>query len=278
MIQPKTLPTLLDVSDKYQNYVVDIWGVIHNGVKVFPEAEALLRALKKKEKTICLLTNSPRLPEDVKDQLKNFGLDLSLIDGLWSSGGQAQTLLHDWIREEGPFCFFMGKEIHKGILIEAGATPVDDPEIADFIYNSGPSSIAENFSQHQRNLEKAQAAGLKMFCTNPDIMVLHGSEQVYCAGSLGQLYKNLGGEVVYAGKPYSNIYEILFAQSGTKPSQTLCVGDSMAHDIKGGWKQGCDTALVLSGVEAQHLTPETLAAGFEDKYGFGPTYILDSLR
>jgi ribonucleotide monophosphatase NagD (HAD superfamily) len=45
----------------YTTFVIDLWGVMHNGIKLNPKAiEAIDRSIKKKSKKIVFLSNAPR--------------------------------------------------------------------------------------------------------------------------------------------------------------------------------------------------------------------------
>ncbi|MDC0345030.1 TIGR01459 family HAD-type hydrolase [Alphaproteobacteria bacterium] len=246
------LKGLHEVAQRYDSFVFDIWGVLHNGHHVFPTALEALQHLKQLNKPAALLSNSPRLSEHVTEQLAHLGLPQELYSHILTSGSMASTLIDQWIDQEGPHCLFMGHDTHKHILEPYNLVFVQTPEEADFIYNSGPEDLAIKLSSYQNILTQAQAFDLKMFCTNPDLEVVIGSQKELCAGTLAQFYHNIGGAVFFTGKPHAKTYEMLFENTGFQPEKTLCIGDSMAHDIVGGNQAGCDTALVFSGIHGDH--------------------------
>jgi len=103
------------------------------------------------------------------------------------------------------------------------------------------------------------ARKLFMVCGNPDVVVERGDRLVYCAGALADLYATMGGEVLYAGKPYRPIYDMALAKakaaSGreTALARVLAVGDSVRTDLKGARTLGVDFLFVTSGIHAEEL-------------------------
>ena len=273
---------LQEIIAEYDACVFDIWGVLHNGQQVFPEALDTLNQLKARGTPVALLSNAPRLASQVADQLLTLGIPEDLWSHLITSGGMAHTLLADWIKNEGPHCFFMGQPPHKLVLESFNLICVADPREADFIYNSGPDDIVLNLHQYQQALTQARDMNLKMFCTNPDVAVMVGKTRTLCAGTLAQFYTNLGGDVFYTGKPHLATYTHLFQRTGFSPKRTLCVGDSMAHDIQGGFTAGCDTALVFTGIHdgAFSFQADISASlqGLVETYDVTPTYAMPALK
>jgi HAD superfamily hydrolase (TIGR01459 family) len=108
-----------------------------------------------------------------------------------------------------------------------------------------------------------------MVCANPDIVVERGSTLVYCAGALAELYATMGGEVLYAGKPYRPIYDMAMAKVAAAAGRTpplkrvLAIGDSLRTDLKGAHALGVDFLFVTGGIHAEELggreTPDPAA-------------------
>jgi HAD superfamily hydrolase (TIGR01459 family) len=103
------------------------------------------------------------------------------------------------------------------------------------------------------------ARKLFMVCGNPDVVVERGTQLVYCAGSIADLYATMGGEVLYAGKPYRPIYDLALAKAqaaagrSIAPSRVLAIGDSVRTDLKGARTIGVDFLFVTSGIHAEEL-------------------------
>ena len=70
-------------------------------------------------------------------------------------------------------------------------------------------------------------------------MVERGDRLIYCAGAIAELYRELGGEVIFYGKPHRPIYEralALAAEHGgheIKLDRVLAIGDSVRTDLAG---------------------------------------------
>jgi len=133
-------------------------------------------------------------------------------------------------------------------------------EQADFVVCSGlDDDDTETPDDYRGRLELMLKRKLFMVCGNPDVVVERGDKLVYCAGSIADLYATLGGEVLYAGKPYRPIYEMALAKAesaaGRKvaPRRVLAVGDSVRTDLKGAHTVGIDFLFVTSGIHAEEL-------------------------
>ena len=76
---------------------------------------------------------------------------------------------------------------------------------------------------------------------------------MFGAGEIARTYEALGGSVSWIGKPFRAIYDAaLAALDHPAPERTLCIGDSLAHDIAGG--QGVGAVNVSSSPAAFRST------------------------
>jgi HAD superfamily hydrolase (TIGR01459 family) len=135
---------------------------------------------------------------------------------------------------------------------EITRVPLDE---AEGIVCTGPfDEQAETPEDYRATLLLAKVRGLKMLCSNPDIVVDLGDRRIYCAGAIAQLYEAMGGEALYFGKPHPPIYDLarrrLAALADPDPARTLAVGDGIATDIQGGIAEGLDTLFVTGGLAA----------------------------
>ena len=110
------------------------------------------------------------------------------------------------------------------------------------------------------------ARGLPMICANPDIVIHRGDTLIYCAGALAHRYEELGGSVVYAGKPYAPIYDraLALAEARGAPIErrrVLAIGDGMKTDMVGATRAGLDALFVTGGIHRSlhKETPESPA-------------------
>src|SRR5690606_1538967 len=141
---------------------------------------------------------------------------------------------------------------------------LDDPmpirrvalDAAEGIVCTGPfHEETETPEDYRPTLLFAKARGLKMLCTNPDIVVDYGDTRIYCAGAIAALYDEMGGESLYFGKPQPPIYDLartrlVAAGADLGPARTLAVGDGIQTDIQGGIGEGIDTLFVTGGLAA----------------------------
>lgn len=257
-LNPKTkiVSGLKEISDQYDGYIFDIWGVLHNGVEIFAGVHEALTHLQKLGKKVVLLTNSPRRSSLVTEQLASeYGIMPDHYNDIISSGEATYLDLHNQIERHGNKCYFMGQDMHRGILSDVDALePVMEIEEADFILNTGPEDLHLTFDQLRIVLQKGIERHLLMICSNPDHRVIIGKKEILCAGALAYEYEKMGGEVHYHGKPHTFVYELAHEKLDHIPKERiLALGDSLHNDILGGKNYGIDTLLVLSGLHGQEL-------------------------
>jgi HAD superfamily hydrolase (TIGR01459 family) len=265
---PLFTPHFAALASGYDVLLCDVWGVLHNGVVAFPEScDALMRA-RDSGATVILITNSPRPSEQVARQLERLNVPRATYDALVSSG----DLTRDSIRSRpGQSLFHLGPERDSSIFtgLDVRFAPL---ERADYVICSGLlNDEIETPEDYRAQLQAMHARKLFMVCGNPDVVVERGPKLVYCAGALADLYAGMGGEVLYAGKPYLPIYESALSKaSGMRggklaPGRVLAIGDSVRTDFKGAHAAGLDFMFVTAGIHAEELggreQPETVALG-----------------
>jgi HAD superfamily hydrolase (TIGR01459 family) len=244
-------------------WLVDIWGVIHDGVRPFQLACDACERFRQQGGLVVLLSNSPRPRDSVATQLEGIGVPRSSWDVIVSSGDVARALIALYadraIVHLGPA---RDLPIFDGIDIERVG-----PERADAIVCTGLfDDERETPDDYADMLAMCAGRGLPMICANPDVAVERGGRLVYCAGALAGAYKQIGGEVTYAGKPYLPIYELAFSTLDTlrpgseDPSRLLAIGDGVHTDIAGAVAAGVRAVFVASGV---HVTGGLDAAALE---------------
>lgn len=104
-------------------------------------------------------------------------------------------------------------------------------------------------------------AGKPFIGTNPDLTFPTPGGLVPGAGAtLAYLESATSVAPVIIGKPEPYLYQFSIERLGTRPEETLAVGDRLETDILGGQRTGCPTVLVLSGVtspeEAKQWQPQ----------------------
>jgi HAD superfamily hydrolase (TIGR01459 family) len=234
----------------------DIWGVVHNGLMAFPEACNALHSFREQGGTVILITNAPRPAASVQGQLRKLGVADDVYDAIVSSGDLTRHFVAD---HPGQKMFWIGPERDNSIY--RGLDPALAPlEEADYIVCTGLfDDETESAENYRAMLLQARERRLTLVCANPDIVVERGDRLIYCAGAIAELYLQLGGEVIFYGKPYRPIYERAIALASERrghaiePKRVLAIGDSVRTDLAGAHGFGIDCLFVTRGIHAEQF-------------------------
>ena len=257
----------------YDLLLCDVWGVIHNGVESFPAACEALQRARQQGATVVLISNSPRPAEAVAPQLASLRVPADCYDAMVTSGDVTSAVIE---QRPGQTVFHLGPPrdlpIYQGLNVK-----LVEAERADYAVCSGLfDDTKETPEDYRPLLERMQARGLFMLCANPDVVVERGNELVYCAGALADLYQSIGGEVLYAGKPYAPIYQLALERAkllrkGELPlDRVLAIGDSVRTDLTGAAALGVDFLFLTAGIHAGEIgaggnpDPAAMKLFFED--------------
>jgi HAD superfamily hydrolase (TIGR01459 family) len=260
----------------YDGFIVDLWGVVHDGFMPYPGVLDCLARLRDAGKRVVFLSNAPRRPSGIAAMLANMGVTRDLYAGIMSSGEAVYLGLSDRADEFatlGRRLYHLGPPRDRDVFDTLPYEVVDDPAVADFILNTGPDDLLgpHDPELYRPVLDAGLKARLPMICANPDLEVMKGGQRIICAGYLAELYKGEGGKVIQRGKPDAAIYGPTLAMLGTAKDCTMAVGDSLRTDIEGAKEAGIDSCWVLSGIHALH--PENAAAEAA-AHGVAPRAIL----
>jgi HAD superfamily hydrolase (TIGR01459 family) len=244
---------LRDLVDGVDVVLSDIWGVVHNGLVSFPQACEALHGFRRQGGTVILITNAPRPAESVQRQLRKLGVADEIYDAIVSSGDLTR---HFVAQRAGQSMFWIGPERDNSIY--RGLDPVFAPlEQADYIVCTGPfDDETETAEDYRAMLGEARKRDLTLVCANPDIVVERGDRLVICAGAVAELYREMGGDVVFYGKPHRPIYERAMAlamerrNTATPLNRVLAIGDSVRTDLAGAQAFGIDCLFVMRGIHA----------------------------
>jgi HAD superfamily hydrolase (TIGR01459 family) len=261
----------------------DIWGVVHNGLESFPEACEALHTFRQQGGTVILITNAPRPADSVQRQLRKLGVADETYDAIVSSGDLTRHFVAD---HPGKKIFWVGPErdssIHRGL--DAPLTPL---EAADYIICTGLfDDETESAEDYRSILLQARERRLTLICANPDIVVERGDRLIYCAGAIAELYRELGGEVIFYGKPHRPIYERAMAlaaeQRGkpAEPGRVLAIGDSVRTDLAGAHGFGIDCLFVTRGIHSEEFEgiDQLDPASVKELFGHPPRALMRELR
>jgi len=262
---PPILPGLSEIAARYDALICDVWGVLHDSLTARTPAVEALRRFRAKHGPVVLLSNAPRPAADVESMLAKLGVPADCYDGIMTSGMAARADLERRLAEGPVRMLHLGPERDRGVY---AGLPVElvGADTADLVLCTGLlDHDTETPEDYRAELAALAARKLPLLCANPDIKVQKGSDLIYCAGALAQLYEELGGEVVYCGKPYRPIYDTTLALAaeiaGRASARPLAVGDGLATDIAGANGAGIDALFIADGVHGEEigaLTSENL--------------------
>ena len=243
---------LRSIADNYDLFYIDLWGVIHNGIKLHQEAITTLKELLKMNKDFVLLTNAPRPNLTVRKFLEKMGMEDKIRDHVFTSGEAALSYLKKLSSSD--------KFFHIG-------PPRDFDLFNDFKNNQSKlindsqyllcTGLFDNYDKdlnyYKELLEKH--INKKMICTNPDLIVDRGNKRELCAGSVAMVFEKMGGKVIYFGKPYPEVYK---QSINSKNKKVLCIGDNLNTDIKGANLLNYDSLLISSGIHKKEIEEKGL--------------------
>lgn len=264
----KHLKSLFEITDSFDNYIVDLWGVVHNGLALLDGVSETLSFLKDQGKQVIFLSNAPRRAYHVASDLVHLGLEATQYLTLHTSGEDAYEAFKQQQDPQyahlGNKCYLISSANHDHLIEDCNLERVGSLDDAQFLFNTGPDQRSLQSADAYRKLfQQAITRDLLMICVNPDISVIHGAQELLCAGSFAKSYEQMGGRVSYHGKPFPSVYESVMRKfPNPDKSRTLAIGDGLLTDIQGAKLFGLKAALVLSGLTQeshldQNLTPLT---------------------
>jgi HAD superfamily hydrolase (TIGR01459 family) len=247
---------LSDLAQRYDAIFSDVWGVVHDGVAIHPMARDALLRFRATGGSVILLSNASRLSAAVGQDLQRLGMISAAYDALITSGDIARDFLST---QPGIAVFDVGPgsacAICEGLDVQFAALQAADIAICAGAFEDGGNVTA----QLGPTLRAMADRRLLLLCANPDVVTQLGERKVKCSGALAEVYAEIGGQVLYAGKPHTLIFEramaVVSELRGRPPSREriLVVGDSLRTDIAGAVAMGLDSLFVASGIHAQDL-------------------------
>lgn len=258
-----------EIAAEYDGFILDLWGVVHNGVAPLPGAPECLAKLHEAGKKVVMLSNAPRRATVVAGQLERMGIPAAHYTGIMTSGEASHRMLRDrpdpWSQALGDRMFYIGPDRDLGLTDGLPLTTVADPADASFVLVTGPDHLGplEDAARYDPVLERCAAHGLPMICTNPDLEVIVGGRRVFCAGTLAVRYVELGGEAHMLGKPDKVVYAPVMEMLALPEARVLAVGDALRTDIAGAAAAGVDSCWVLGGLHGEHLGEDRVAIAAE---------------
>lgn len=246
----------LDALDsKYRLILCDVWGVVHDGVTLYPSAADRLDQWRREGRTVALITNAPRTADAVEQQLARIGLPRDAYDFVATSGEAGIQALKGLGGEVG----FLGTAGDREILEGRGVRIAEDDQFTDLAC-TGLVEDRTDPRDYRSDLERWAERDVEMHCLNPDRVVIRGGIPEACAGALADIYQQLGGRVTWYGKPHQAIYAHALHRAGDPPpGEVLAVGDGLQTDILGAARMGFDAIFVTGGIHAGEPFPDDFA-------------------
>lgn len=282
---PPLLDGLSEIVGQYDLVFSDVWGVLHNGMKAHPAACEALVKVRKAGVPVVLITNAPRQAPVIVGQLDRLGVPRAAYDAIVTSGDVSR----DYIRTRpGEPVLHVGPK-RDIVVFEGLDTRLVGIEEAAYVVCTGlENDRTETPDDYEERLQRMKARGLFFLCGNPDKVVEVGHDLIFCAGALADRYQALGGEALYAGKPYEPAYEACFRYAerilGHRPpkSRVLAIGDAMRTDVAGALRMGLDSLFLAEGIHAELLLgPEGIRpqglAQLIGETGQHPRYVMRKL-
>ena len=295
MAKTKFCQGISDISDSYNAFIIDQWGVLHNGDKPYDGVIDCLKELRERKKFVIILSNSGKRAEENKARMKKLGIGPSLYDVIVTSGETTWQGIKDQSESGfeglGEKCFLMSRGGDTSIVDGLENIEItDDIEEADFLLISGSDAPNKTLVDYYEPLLRvAIRRRLKAICANPDSRILIGNNHAFGPGMIARRYEDFGGVVQYIGKPHKPIFQHcirMLQENEIYPGQTVMVGDTMAHDIIGAASVNIDTCLVKNGLHygsfkgcsTLYDVDRALNILVLQHHNVRPTYLVDKLK
>jgi HAD superfamily hydrolase (TIGR01459 family) len=276
----RNIERLSVLADSFDLFLIDQFGVIHDGVKPYRGTVECLANLKSRGKSVVLLSNSGKRAAANIARLADLGFSRELFDHVVTSGEVAWQGIaaHSFGMPfvPGSSMFVVGHDDHDYGFEKLGMRLVEDPAVADFIMIAASRAPKMSLEQYEEILAAAAASDIPALCCNPDRLMLTAAGVQPSAGEIAALYCKLGGRVTFVGKPYPAMYAFARNQClRDEAARTLAIGDSIEHDICGGFNAHLATALVRTGL-SENLSADELSNRLAT-YGAAPDFVLPGL-
>ena len=243
---------LSSIADKYELFYVDLWGVIHNGIILHEKAISALKEITKRNKDYVLLTNAPRPNKTVKYFLEKMGMDKEIREHVFTSGEAAlKYLKKNYLNKS---FFHIGPPRDFDLFNDFQKNRTENINHCEFLLCTGLFDNHRDDLEYYKNLLEENLKK-KMICTNPDLIVDRGNIREFCAGSVAMVFEKMGGNVIYFGKPYPEVYNQSFKNEGKK---ILSIGDNLNTDIKGANLLNYDSLLISNGIHKNEIRDKGL--------------------
>ena len=267
----KKLDHLKDIIENYDFFIIDLWGVIHNGIAPYKGALEAIEGLYKENKKYFFLSNAPRPVSDVKDFLvQKMKINEKYIKYIFTSGEAAIISIKNF--KFGKYFYHLGPERDDKIFYGLKQFKTDLSK-CDYILCTGLFDHKMNDLNYYKNLLQ-NSIDKKLICTNPDLVVDRGNNQEYCAGTVAKIFEKMGGKTIYFGKPHKDIYNLIMKDK----KKALIIGDNLRTDIKGANLINQDSLFILDGIHKKEINEINNISDLLKKYNVKTNFIQNQLN
>ncbi|KAG5224795.1 4-nitrophenylphosphatase [Salix suchowensis] len=282
---------------QFKAWFLDQFGVLHDGKQPYPGAISTLQKLATTGAKMVIISNSSRRASTTMEKMESLGFDTSLFLGAITSGELTHQYLQrrddDWFAALGKSCIHVTWKGRGAISLEGlGLQVVDKVEEAEFVLAHGTEALGLSsgtscpmtLEELEKVLERCAAKQIPMVVANPDFVTVEARELRVMPGTLAAKYEKLGGEVKWMGKPDKIIYKSAMELAGVDAFDSIAVGDSLHHDIKGANAAGIRSVFITGGIHATELGVDSFGEeaalssvqALASKYDAYPSFVLPS--
>ena len=241
---------LRSIADNYDIFYIDLWGVVHNGINLHKNAIETLEEITKAKKKYVLLTNAPRPNKTVKSFLEKMGMSKEIRENVYSSGEVALNYLKKNLLDKK--FYHLGPTRDFDLFLDFKNNKTEDIKESSCLLCTGLFEDQDDDLRYYKELLE-EHINKKMICTNPDLIVDRGDKRELCAGSVASVFEKIGGEVVYFGKPFPEVYN---QSINNKKKNILSIGDNLNTDIKGANLLNYDSLIISNGIHKDEIRKE----------------------
>ena len=259
------------IVDNYQLFYIDLWGVIHNGINLHKEAINVLKEITKKGKEYILLTNAPRPNDVVKSFLEKMGMEKEIRDHVFTSGQASLNYLKKNLSTKK--FFHLGPPRDFDLFSDFVKMKSENIDNSDYILCTGLFEKFDNDLNYYKEF-LSKHVSKKLICTNPDLIVHRGSVEELCAGSVAKVFEDIGGEVIYFGKPHEEVYNLCIGPN----EKVLAIGDNLRTDIKGANNLKIDCIFISEGVHRKEFKNFSELNNLLEKYNVKANFFQRELK
>ena len=284
LVSVRAVPGLRAIASQYDVFLVDLWGVVHDGERLFPGVADALRQLAAAGRRVIFVTNTSRRAPRVSEMLAEMGIGRDLYEAVVSSGDVTREALVSrdpslfGLLRDRPRCVHVGDPSFVPWLFELGLSFVEDVAEADLVVATGSVRDDDALASVRERLAPAVARAAPLVCTNPDRVIPTASGMTLGPGAVAAAYAELGGRVFLYGKPHPPIYAAARRLLGGAAVRVVAIGDLLDTDVRGARGAGIPSALVVeTGGHARDLGPAPSSVALDGLFsaaGVAPDMVL----